>query len=140
MDSDVSRSPESLSNPSDEPDGGTSATGRYQLQREVLYPQRRSTGVGVMLVASAAMFFAVASSAFILRAQMPMTEECPRYVPSVHPHPGGQSPGMHSLDIDLNTAESVDFSEVGSVPCGEPIFHESANGPSTIVFRLCNQK
>lgn len=47
-----------------------------QLRREVEPPQRQPTGLGVMLLASAAMFFAVAGSAFILRARM-ATDSCP---------------------------------------------------------------
>lgn len=47
-----------------------------QLVREVLPPQKPSSGLGVMLVAATAMFFAVASSAFILRARM-VSNACP---------------------------------------------------------------
>src|SRR5690606_41688094 len=45
-------------------------SGRPTLRREVEAPQRQPTGLGVMLIASAAMFFAVAGSAFIVRARM----------------------------------------------------------------------
>lgn len=45
------------------------------LRREVEPPQRQPTGLGVMLLASASMFFAVAGSAFILRARM--NDGCP---------------------------------------------------------------
>jgi hypothetical protein len=41
-----------------------------KLRREVEPPQRANSCLGVLLVASMAMFFAVASSAFILRARM----------------------------------------------------------------------
>jgi hypothetical protein len=41
------------------------------LCREVEAPRRQPSGLGVMLLASTAMFFAVAGSAFILRSQMP---------------------------------------------------------------------
>ena len=40
------------------------------LTKEVLPPHKANNGLGVMLVASLAMFFAVASSAFVLRARM----------------------------------------------------------------------
>ena len=43
---------------------------RHTLSKEVLPPQKPQNGVGVMLVAAAAMFFAVASSALILRSRM----------------------------------------------------------------------
>ncbi|RMH42927.1 MAG: hypothetical protein D6689_06695 [Deltaproteobacteria bacterium] len=41
-----------------------------KLRREVELPARTSSGIGVMLVASAAMFFAIAASALLLRARM----------------------------------------------------------------------
>lgn len=50
--------------------------GSTQLVREVLPPQKPSSGIGVMIVAATAMFFAVASSAFILRARM-VRSSCP---------------------------------------------------------------
>ena len=44
--------------------------GTQKLKREVLPPQKPHSGIGVIVVAATAMFFAVASSAFILRARM----------------------------------------------------------------------
>ena len=41
-----------------------------KLVKEVIPPQHQQSGLGVMMVATTAMFFAVASSAFILRARM----------------------------------------------------------------------
>jgi len=52
--------------------------GTPKLSREVLPPQKPNNGIGVMLVAATAMFFAVASSAFILRARM-ASEGCPSH-------------------------------------------------------------
>ncbi|MCP4446218.1 MAG: hypothetical protein GY811_12870 [Myxococcales bacterium] len=109
-----------------------------QLRREVLYPQRQNTGIGVMLVASAAMFFAVASSAFILRSQMPLPEECPGNtrvleVQSYHP------PRIEAVEIELVHFESLEEGETYVVPCGEPLFQDNSDGPSSIVFRLCDE-
>lgn len=109
------------------------------LQREVLYPQRQNTGVGVMLVASAAMFFAVASSAFILRAKMPMPEHCPHSNASMS-EPGMNGVTIHrveTLDVELIDLDEVEATHTHATQCGEPIFHENANGPSSVVFELC---
>lgn len=60
-----------------------------KLRKEVLPPQKPNNGIGVMLVAATAMFFAVASSAFILRARM-AREGCPalqqRGATTIHVH------------------------------------------------------
>ncbi len=108
-----------------------------QLQREVLYPQRHNTGVGVMLVASAAMFFAVASSAFILRSQMPAGEHCPGSAEQARPL-GMQSP--HALKIEAVDVELVDVGPAeatSTVACGEPLIRDGGEGPDSVVFRLC---
>ncbi len=97
-----------------------------KLRREVLYPQRQSTGVGVMLVASAAMFFAVASSAFILRAQMPQ-RSCP--------HAVDQGPTMNAIPVEL-----VDDAFLGRAieSCSEPYYEENPDGTVSVFFDLCS--
>lgn len=97
-----------------------------RLRREVLYPQRQNTGVGVMLVASAAMFFAVASSAFILRAQMPPQSCVHRSATVVEP--------VEAISVDLIDGEAL---SQGSGTCGEPIYQENSDGTDTVVFNLC---
>lgn len=100
------------------------------LRREVLYPQRQSTGVGVMLVASAAMFFAVASSAFILRAQMPM-QECP-----------GAARDYEAVSVELIDSAEVS-QEMGDgfiqtvETCGDPIYQPNVDGTVSVFFDLC---
>jgi hypothetical protein len=47
------------------------------LHREVEPPQRQPTGLGVMLLASTSMFFAVAGSALVVRARMAAESNCP---------------------------------------------------------------
>ena len=96
------------------------------LRREVLYPQGQNTGVGVMLVASAAMFFAVASSAFILRAQMP-SQGCAHETSE-------PEPPSESLTLDV---ESIDVITGSDEACGGAIYLENPNGPDTVLFNLC---
>ncbi len=103
------------------------------LRREVLYPQRQNTGVGVMLVASAAMFFAVASSAFILRAQMPMSDQCPGNSARFNNH----TPAIEAVEVELVEFQEVD--ETGLQACDEPVYQENENGPSSIIFHLCDR-
>ncbi len=103
---------------------------KLQLRREVLYPQRQNTGVGVMLVASAAMFFAVASSAFILRAQMP-SQECPvdaqRYE-TVSVELIDSADIVQDIGASLNDAVET---------CGEPVYQDNPDGSVSVFFDLC---
>jgi len=99
------------------------------LRREVLYPQKQNTGVGVMLVASAAMFFAVASSAFILRAQMPM-QECP-----------GDAQRYEAVSVELiDSAEIPPRINVSNAleTCGDPIYQANPDGSVSVFFDLCS--
>lgn len=72
-----------------------------KLRKEVLPPQKPNNGIGVMLVAATAMFFAVASSAFILRARM-AREGCPalqhRGATTIHVHPHANAPMVIPAD------------------------------------------
>ena len=144
MDSDTSRSPEPRARITDAspPGGSANELTVRRLRREVLYPQRQNTGVGVMLVASAAMFFAVASSAFILRAQMPLPEQCPGN--SMHLNSQDmQSPHearIEAVEVELVDFEALDANEAQAVPCGEPIIQDGGEGPSSIIFRLCGDQ
>ena len=97
------------------------------LRREVLCPQRQSTGAGVVLVTSAAMFFAVASSAFILRAQMP-SQSC------VHRDANAAEP-TEAIPVDL-----IELAPTANGTCGEPIYQEGPKGTDTILFNLCPPK
>ncbi len=102
--------------------------GPVHLRREVLYPQRQNTGVGVMLVASAAMFFAVASSAFILRAQMPQRSGC------VHASETQATP-MRAVPVELIGDEL----NAGTIEtCGEPYYEENTDGTVSVFFDLCS--
>lgn len=95
------------------------------LRREVLLPQRQNTGVGVMLVASAAMFFAVASSAFILRAQMPM-QECP-----------GDARRYEAVPVELIEVPQSHGLHGSETTCEGPIYQDNPDGSVSVVFDLC---
>lgn len=100
------------------------------LQREVLFPQKQNTGVGVMLVASAAMFFAVASSAFILRAQMPM-QQCP-----------GDAQRFEAVPVELIEAQQTqqilgDALSDAVETCGHAILHDNPDGSVVMTYNLC---
>ena len=93
------------------------------LRREVQLPHRQPTGLGVMLIASAAMFFAVAGSAFVVRARMAghccdrarVAPQAPVRLPSISP-------------AAPRPAEP---------PCGEAVYHPTASGKMVVEFRLC---
>ncbi len=93
-----------------------------QLVREVLPPQRPGSGLGVMLVAATAMFFAVASSAFILRARM---VEC-SMVPDFQAAPV-------VVDIMAPGAQAA----TDRTQCGEPIYQANADGTISVFFEIC---
>jgi hypothetical protein len=91
-----------------------------KLSREVLPPQKPQSGLGVMLVAAAAMFFAVASSAFILRARM---------VQNCCPLQQVQAP----VAVDWNAR--IDR---GPADCGMPVFKApQADGTVAVVYEKC---
>jgi len=93
------------------------------LRREVQLPHRQPTGLGVMLIASAAMFFAVAGSAFVVRARMAghccdrarVAPQAPVRIPAISP-------------AATRPAEP---------PCGEAVYHPGPSGKMVVEFRLC---
>ena len=78
-----------------------------------------------MLVASAAMFFAVASSAFILRAQMPQ---------SACPHASEQPLPMRAVPVEL-IGDEINSGSIET--CGEPYYEENTDGTVSVFFDLC---
>jgi hypothetical protein len=91
------------------------------LRREVQPPHRQPTGLGVMLIASAAMFFAVAGSAFVVRARM-AGHCCDRAHPSPHTQVRPLPPIVTGVD---------------EAPCGEAIYRAGQDGAVLVEFRLC---
>ena len=90
-----------------------------ELRKEVLPPQKQSSGLGVMVVAATAMFFAVASSAFILRARMAQSC-CPaRAMPA-------------PIVIETTPATPSD-------DCGAAVVREHPDGSSTWYWEPCDE-
>lgn len=91
------------------------------LRREVQPPHRQPTGLGVMLIASAAMFFAVAGSAFVVRARM-AGHCCDRAHSSPHVPARRLAPIVTGAD---------------DAPCGEAVYRAGQDGTVLVDFRLC---
>ncbi len=106
--------------------------GDPKLQREVLPPQKQSSGLGVMVVAAAAMFFAVASSAFVLRARMARSH-CD-YVRSATPI---------IIQVDPSTSDNMPTQppHATAAPtsdgCGAPVVTHNADGTESYSFTPC---
>jgi hypothetical protein len=90
------------------------------LTREVLPPQKPSSGFGILMVASLTMFFAIASSAFVLRARMVRT--CP----------GQQAP------LVLPDQVLVEWDDRAR-ECGTPAYRTHPDGSTTVFFEVCPQ-
>jgi len=101
----------------------TGESDRQILRREVEVPQRQPSGLGVMLIASAAMFFAVAGSAFVVRARM-AGHCCDREHPSSDQAPAALTRPAAPL-------------ENASEPCGQAIYRTNPDGTVAVDFRLC---
>lgn len=91
------------------------------LSKEVLPPQKPQNGVGVMVVAAAAMFFAVASSALILRSRM-ASECCPTRA--------ARAPAV-VVDVALPQVRPTDHR------CGEPVYQQLADGTISVTYEAC---
>lgn len=94
---------------------------RLVLRREVEEAPERScgtAGLGVMLVASMAMFFAIAGSAFMLRARM-VAERCPHAMPpTAVVAPAAPSAPTETIPVEI-------------VRCGEALY--GPNGEVTYI-------
>ncbi|HET6613679.1 MAG TPA: hypothetical protein VFG83_16885 [Kofleriaceae bacterium] len=77
-----------------------------QLVREVELPPQPVSGLGIMVVASMAMLFAVVSSAFILRTRMSV-EQCPHHhmvnAAMDHTAAPGTAQCAHVVYVDVET-------------------------------------
>lgn len=102
----------------------TGESDRQILRREVEAPQRQPNGIGVMLIASAAMFFAVAGSAFVVRARM-SGHCCDRAHPSAADRPAAAI---------VRPAAPL---ENPTEPCGQAIYRTNPDGTVAVDFRLC---
>ena len=102
----------------------TGESDRPILRREVEAPQRQPNGLGVMLIASAAMFFAVAGSAFVVRARM-AGHCCDRE----HRSASDRAPAAV-----VRPAGPLDSA---TEPCGQAIYRTNPDGTVAVDFRLC---
>ena len=85
-------------------------------------------------MASGAMFFAVASSAVILRSQMPNARQCPRSAPSqVH-----EPVIVEAVPVEL-VEVPADHQGAALERCSEPEYVENSDGTVSVVFDLCDE-
>jgi hypothetical protein len=98
------------------------------LRREVEPPQRQPTGLGVMLLASAAMFFAVAGSAFILRARM-ANDGCPYRSRGAVTAPAPRQSDMRPAPAHIRYAKPPPADCVTS--------HTAPDGSQVYEFKVC---
>ena len=110
-----------------------------QLRREVLRPQTANNGLGVMIVAATAMFFAVASSAFIVRARMhracvhehaaPAATQWSAPVPSVVPGAVADCPGYEVTGEYADGSKDIRFTKCNDQrPLRVPVAPHAAHG------------
>lgn len=136
-----------------------------RLRREVEPPAHQPGGLGILLCASAAMFFAVAGSAFVVRAQL-RPHCCDHHHVPTHPaalraapEPGDRAARNDQPHITNTPAGSFSTSLLAhrrspavnpdvappafraapadQPPCGAPSYHTQADGTVTISYRLC---
>ena len=91
------------------------------LKPEVEPPFKPSNGLGILFVAGASMFFAVASSAFIVRASLERNANRAFY---------------QSSAMTIHTPSST---VVQRTPehCGKAVLHTRHDGSTAVVYRIC---
>ncbi|ACY16399.1 hypothetical protein [Haliangium ochraceum] len=99
---------------------------RKQLTQEVLAPQNPHGGLGVLIVASLAMFLAVASSALVLRVRMAKT--CP----------------SQAASAERQLPVAVDWHGTKKAPraassCGVPAYRSNPDGSVSVQYRVCTE-
>lgn len=97
-------------------------TSQTRLSKEVLAPQNPYSGLGVVLVASLAMFMAMASSAFVIRARMART--CPANAP------GYETRMPAAVEWHANTPDA-------DAECGMPLYRANPDGSVSVHFKVC---
>jgi len=114
------------------------ADGTNKLVKEVLPPQRPQSGLGVMIVAATAMFFAVASSAFLLRARM-AAEGCPGHStwrPPIQATPIQTTAPVRPAHVSPEAITNPTLQLQTSAECA-PIVRTDDTGKQTYYFRPC---
>lgn len=97
-------------------------TSQLELTKEVLAPQNPYSGLGVVIVASVAMFMAVTSSALVLRARM---------VRSKAVHPQVELPAAVEWHATARPAQAA--------TCGVPEYRGNADGSVSVYFKVCSE-
>jgi hypothetical protein len=105
-------------------------TSQLELTKEVLAPQNPYSGLGVVIVASLAMFMAVASSALVLRARM------------------ARSCAINARSYQSELPAAVDWHAMASSSargparaeaCGVPEYRSNADGSVSVYFKVCTE-
>lgn len=96
------------------------------LVKEVQTPQRYDNGLGVLVVASAAVFIALLGSSMVLRARSTPCSLAQR--PVVAPSVAPVVPATPPLQAGA----------ASPAPCGEPVFHDASDGTLRIVYTVCS--
>jgi hypothetical protein len=103
-------------------------TSQLQLTKEVLAPQNPYSGLGVVIVASLAMFMAVGSSALVLRARM------------------ARSCSMSARAYQSVLPAAVDWHATASArevaraeTCGVPEYRSNPDGSVSVYFKVCTE-
>ena len=99
------------------------------LVKEVAAPANAQSSIGVLAVASFVMLFAVASAAFVLRAQMGAAP-CPQ-AQTQQTTAERKAPAPPAGDIEPALRDA---------PCGEAAYRENADGSVTVVYELCDRR
>jgi hypothetical protein len=94
-------------------------TTQLDLTKEVLAPQSPYSGLGVVIVASLAMFMAVTSSALVLRARM------------------ARSCATGAYHSQLPAAVSWHGTPAPAETCGVPEYRSNADGSVSVYFKVC---
>ncbi len=105
-----------------------------KLSREVILPQKPSSGVGVMVVAATAMFFAVASSAFVLRARMARRASCSSHATG---HSVRLVTPVRPLVLPSANQTATDRVLVPNADCGKALYGTDRNGKASVYFTVC---
>jgi hypothetical protein len=93
------------------------------LVKEVAAPAYQQSGIGVLIVASLAMLFAVASAAFLVRARMD-ARGCPHVE-----FRAGQSASQAPADARPRAPAGAE--------CGEAVYQQLPDGSVIVTFDLC---
>jgi hypothetical protein len=100
-------------------------TSQLELTKEVLAPQNPYSGLGVVIVASLAMFMAVTSSALVLRARM------------------ARSCTMNARSYQSELPAAVDWHATPrpaqAENCGVPEYRSNADGSVSVYFKVCTE-